>query len=88
MTDISILWLLAGLATGGLHAWLVWSGSQPPFHSSVAGMVRLLLIGGLLVVTAVNGGILPAAAGWATAFPVVAGAIYLRSLVTGYRKVQ
>ena len=80
MTGMIVLWFAMGTLIGALHAYSLWKSSQPPFHSAAVGLLRLLLIGGLLVAAAFNGGILPAAAGWAVACPVLVAGTYISSL--------
>jgi hypothetical protein len=64
MNPIHFFCLLAGAGAGATHAWMLWRASQPSAVGVSWHWTRLVLIAGLLVASAVSGGILPAAAGW------------------------
>jgi hypothetical protein len=61
----NFIWLAAGGLAGCLHAWLMWRGVQrPTAWAPVLGMLRLGVVAAVLVIAAMSGGILAAAAGW------------------------
>ncbi len=78
MTATNALWFLVGLASGGIHIWMLWQAAQPQSHGTTWHWTRLLLIGGGMTIAAVSGGILAAAAGWAVAYFAIVGFIATR----------
>ncbi len=63
------VWLAVGVGLGILHAAGIWRASkQPTALSALTGFIRIVLVGRVLAAAAVLGGILPAAAGWATGY--------------------
>ena len=79
MTAINLLWLLLGAGAGALHAYMLWRASQPRVGGPSGHGIRLLLIGGVLVASAVFGGILPAATGWGIGYFSTVGIVAVRS---------
>lgn len=79
MTAAFAIWLVAGLALGAVHAWLLWKAAQPPFHWAGGVFLRILPVAAVFLAAGYAGGILPVAAGWAIAFPISVATIFLRS---------
>lgn len=66
---IPILWFMAGLVLGLIHASSLWRSARSPVHwTAVVGIVRLFVIAAGLTAAAVCGGILATALGWFVAF--------------------
>lgn len=60
---------LFGVALGVCHAAGIWqSAKHHTAASAVVGLTRLFAVGLALAITAMLGGILPTAAGWALGF--------------------
>ena len=78
MNAMLVLWFLIGILSGGAHVWILWLASQPPFHGVAWHLPRLLLVGGVLLVSAVWGALLPAIAGWVTAYFAAVGIVAMR----------
>lgn len=74
-------WFLGGLVTGGLHACMLWRASQSVLSGLALYWARLMLTGVVLFSAAVNGGIAPAAVGWAIASFGAIGVVALRTPV-------
>jgi hypothetical protein len=78
MNATLVLWFLIGMLAGASHVWMMWRASQPPFYGLIWYLPRLLFIGGILFATAVQGGLLPAVAGWLVAYFTLVGVIAMR----------
>jgi hypothetical protein len=59
---------------------MLWQASRLPFHGAAWHWTRLFLIGGVLIASAISGGILATAAGWGISFFATVGTVALRSL--------
>lgn len=69
MTIAACVWTVAGLLTGGVHsAGIYHSASHPRSWMAATGMLRLLIVGGVLTISSINGFVLPTAAGWILGF--------------------
>lgn len=79
MSAADLLWFVVGFAAGGVHAWMLWQASQPPFRAMAWHLPRLMLIGGVLFASAVLGALLPTLAGWAVAYLAGVGIFAARS---------
>lgn len=72
------VWAAVGLSAGVLHAVSLWrSARRPASIEGLFGVLRVLGVGALLLVAALGHGLVPAAVGWALAFPTV-GVLLLR----------
>lgn len=78
MSPVFTLWFVLGLSAGGAQTWLLWRAAQPPFHGAAWHLPRTLLIGGVLLVSAIFGGLLPAVAGWVTSYFASVGMVAMR----------
>ncbi len=87
MTWLSAVWMVFGAAIGVLHAAGVWrSASRPSVMSALLGLVRLVVVGLALVASAILGGILPAAAGWALGYFAAVAFLSTRRRRTSQRR--
>jgi hypothetical protein len=79
MNPTFVLWFVIGVMAGCSHAWMLWRASRLPFHGAAWHPPRLLVIGGVLVASAVWGGLLPAVTGWMAAYFATLGIVAIRS---------
>jgi hypothetical protein len=79
MTLWHILWLLAGVGAGSLHAASLWLSVRQfgAWHAAL-GMLRLIVVAGVLVAAAITGGLIPACIGWGMGFVVTVTAVLVR----------
>ncbi|MCA9214105.1 MAG: hypothetical protein KDB27_13630 [Planctomycetales bacterium] len=60
------VWFVAGIVAGCLHAMMLWRASHRlTAWTPALGMLRLSVVSAVLVLSALSGEILVAAAGWA-----------------------
>jgi uncharacterized ion transporter superfamily protein YfcC len=73
-------WMLAiaGFAAGSLQAALLARAARGTSASAVHVLVRLLLVGGILLVAARTGNLLVGAVGWLSGFTMASALLYLR----------
>ena len=70
----AIPWFAAGLSAGVLQATMLWrTARRLTSWTPALGVLRLALVSLVLVVAAVSGAILAAAAGWAVGFIALCG---------------
>jgi drug/metabolite transporter superfamily protein YnfA len=67
MIEFNILvWFLAGIVTGCLHATMIQRSSiELTWWTPLLGMLRLAMVAAVLVLSAVSGQVLASAGGWA-----------------------
>lgn len=72
MIDMTIcVWLAIGLLAGFMHAMMLWrTAHRFTAWTPVLGLLRLAVVAVVLIVAALSGAILSAAAGWAIGFVV------------------
>ena len=79
MTAMFLLWMAVGVVVGVAHARALWRTAHRRNGAAWYGVAwRLPLVGIVLVVSALVGRLLPAAAGWAAGL-AIAGVIFLVS---------
>ncbi|KAA5546242.1 hypothetical protein FYK55_04975 [Roseiconus nitratireducens] len=68
------IWISAGAAVGMLQTVSLWrSVHHPTVYSPLWGLLRLAAVAAVLVVAAISGEVLWAAAGWAIGFAISVG---------------
>jgi hypothetical protein len=79
ITVSSLVWGVAGIATGGMHsAGIKSSVASTNEWVAANGMLRLLLIGGVLTSAAIGGYLFSAVTGWLLGFIVTLVVLYRR----------
>lgn len=68
MNGVGWCWLAAGVLAGWVQTWSLYRDARALAGGLSFGPLRLLLVGALLVTAALQGGILPVAAGWLGGF--------------------
>jgi len=78
MTATMIIGLLGGLLLGMAHAWLIWKETHSSLLGAGLGLLRILVVGGLLFASAYFGVLLPAVCGWVISYSLTVAGFGLR----------
>ena len=79
MTVTAFFWAIAGVLVGGTHSLaLQHSSSNANEWAALIGLLRIVLIGGLLTAAAMLGYLFSAFAGWAIGFGVTLFIVMIR----------
>ena len=77
MSADTVMWFLAGLVAGTMHACLLWRVARSPEQGAMAMPLRLLGVAALFASAALLGGLWAAVCGWASGFCLSVISLYL-----------